>query len=492
MIRRVWLQASVPAVLLGLALLGGSLASVWSVSRLQANLARILSENVASLEAAQELEIRLRHLRLHALLYVLDPSPVRRQLVENDHRAFEAALALARTSAHTSDERRLVAEVEAGYGLYRRELGLASAPAGGRWQREQFLQWADAHPVRHLARPCQELLGLNKQAMAETAGESEALAERARWGMLALGLGGTAGGLLAGVGLARGLRRSVARLEVRVQDLRAQLPQEVATVQLPSGGSLAHLERQLDGVVGQVRDVVARVHAQQQEVLRAEQLAAVGRLAASVAHEVRNPLTAIKMLIGAAVRGPRPGLNQEDLEVMHGEVVRLERTVQNLLDFARPTEPQRRPTDLRDCVGGAVSLVRARAEQQSVAITVRQPESPVVAEVGADQVRAVLVNLFLNALDAMPQGGQLEIALEVGDRGRVRLAVRDNGVGIPPELLGKLFTPFVSSKATGTGLGLSICQRVARQHGGDVIGRNRPDGPGAEFVLTLPSCCDAR
>jgi signal transduction histidine kinase len=108
----------------------------------------------------------------------------------------------------------------------------------------------------------------------------------------------------------------------------------------------------------------------------------------------------------------------------------------------------------------------------------------VVALIDGDQFRAVLVNLLLNALDAMPQGGTAEVSLE-GGRGGVRLVVRDTGSGIPAAVLERLFTPFVSSKPTGTGLGLSTCRRVLQQHGGTITGGNRPGG-GAEFVLTLP------
>jgi signal transduction histidine kinase len=482
MSRRILLQTSAPAVLVGLTLLGVCLAGTWSVSRLQSNLAHILSDNVASLEAAQELEIRLRQLRFHSLLYVADPTAERRKVVEEDHRAFEVALAHARLAAVTDEEHAKVEEIEEGYRLYRAELQ-KGATHGKTFGRDELLRYADAHPVHHLAVPCHQLLRINKEAMNQTARESQSLGEWTRWGMFALGLIGTGGGLIVGLGIARGLSRSVARLEVRVQDVRAQLGHDVATVRLPEGGGFGRLERQLDEVVGQVRAVVAQVHSQQQEVLRAEQLAAVGRLAASVAHEIRNPLTAIKMLVGAALRGS--GLSTEDLRVIHGEVVRLERTVQHLLDLARPSQPRREPTDLGQCVEQAVGAVRVRAEQQGVAVRVEWPEEPVVAEIDGDQFRGVLVNLLLNALDAMPQGGTAEVSLE-GGRGGVRLAVRDTGSGIPPAVLDRLFTPFVSSKPTGTGLGLSTCRRVLQQHGGTITGGNRPGG-GAEFVLTLPS-----
>src|SRR5262249_4117939 len=145
----------------------------------------------------------------------------------------------------------------------------------------------------------------------------------------------------------------------------------------------------------------------------------------------------------------------DDLRVIHGEIARLEQIVQSFLDFARPPTPRRTACDLRDVVAGAVELAQARARQQQVSIAVQSPPTPVPAAVDPDQVRTVLVNLFLNALDAMPHGGRLEVALAPGPDSGACLSVTDTGTGIPPEMAGRLFTPFASSKPTGTGLGLS-------------------------------------
>jgi signal transduction histidine kinase len=222
-------------------------------------------------------------------------------------------------------------------------------------------------------------------------------------------------------------------------------------------------------------------------MLRAEQLAAVGQLAASVAPEVRNPLTAVKMRVELALRprDPKP-LTRDDLRVIHGEVTRLEQTVQNFLSFARLPTPRRSDCDLREVVAQAVELVRARAAQQNVAVTVRCPEAPVPGCVDQDQLRTVLVNLCLNALDAMPQGGRLEVRLEAPPGLETRLAVLDSGGGIPEEMAGRLFTPFASSKPTGTGLGLSISRRIVEEHGGRLTADNRPEG-GAYFTIRLPA-----
>jgi signal transduction histidine kinase len=225
---------------------------------------------------------------------------------------------------------------------------------------------------------------------------------------------------------------------------------------------------------------------QQQQVLRAEQLAAVGRLATGIAHEVRNPLTAIKLLVEGALRphAPRP-LNREQLTVLHGEIVRLEHTVQEFLDFARPPKLCRRTADLREVVEQAASLVRPRAQRQGVHLQTHVPGQPVPAEVDPGQFGAVLVNLFLNALDAQPGGGAVEVNWEPRP-GEVRLAVSDSGPGIRPDILAQLFTPFFSSKPTGTGLGLCISRRVVEEHGGRIAVVNRQEG-GVSVRIVLPA-----
>src|SRR5262249_23694263 len=179
-------------------------------------------------------------------------------------------------------------------------------------------------------------------------------------------------------------------------------------VGLPGVGDLAQVDRLLDAIGSRVREMAARYQQQQEELHRGEQLAAVGQLAASVAHEVRNPLTSIKLLVGAALRGsPGRSLSAEDLQIIHDEVGRLEAKVQWLLDFARPPETLREPCDLRDVIHHALGLIQARIRQLDVQTDVSLPEAPVMANLDRGQVTSVLSNLFRNALDAMPRGGRM-------------------------------------------------------------------------------------
>ena len=225
----------------------------------------------------------------------------------------------AEQTAEQPEERELLESVRAGYQEYRGTLGRGPDPPTGPWSREQLLRWADAHRSKQLEAQCEKLVKFNNESMAETAAASVRIGDRARHLMLLVGLLGPLSGLIGGYLIARGLSHTLTRLVVRMQDLHGAGP---------GGGHPGFEGRNALARPGSAARSRGRAHAavvvqaqeRQQEMLRAEQLAAVGQLAASMAHEVRNPLTSIKLLIGAARLGGDLALSREDLEVMHQEI----------------------------------------------------------------------------------------------------------------------------------------------------------------------------
>jgi signal transduction histidine kinase len=167
------------------------------------------------------------------------------------------------------------------------------------------------------------------------------------------------------------------------------------------------------------------------------------------------------------------------------EVKRLEQTVQTFLDFARLPTPTVATCDLRDLIRQAWELVETRARRQGVKLEVRLPADPVLASVDANQLTTVLVNLFLNALDVVGNGGQVEARLAQDPAGVISLSIVDSGPGIPKEILKRIFEPFATNKPHGTGLGLYLSARILAEHGGAIIAVNRPEG-GACFTIRLP------
>ena len=221
-------------------------------------------------------------------------------------------------------------------------------------------------------------------------------------------------------------------------------------------------------------------------MVRAEELAALGQMAAGMAHELRNPLTAISMLVQLQrEKAEEEGLPAEDLSIIEREIARMEERLNAFIDYARPPRPRWRRIDLGDVAAETLALVQGRAAKHRVEVRLARPTTPVLVEADAEQIGRVLVNLAMNALDAMPRGGRLDVTLSHAPEGFVEMAVEDTGPGVDPKALPRLFEPFFTSKEAGLGLGLPISERIARDHGGRLTASNRPEG-GARFVLRLP------
>ena len=262
----------------------------------------------------------------------------------------------------------------------------------------------------------------------------------------------------------------------------------------PGFVKLAQLVANQIGVAMENNALLARVRLQlvegqrvQRQLVRVSKLSAVGELAAAVAHEVNNPLTGIlgfaELLMGElADDDPR----REEAAVIRDEAVRARSIVRALLEFARPRQPQRTPTNLNDLARSTLELVRFRASEANVRIKAEYGDLPTL-ELDGDAFQQVLLNLFNNAIDAMPCGGKLRIVtLERPDR--VGVVVSDDGVGIDDATRSRIFTPFFSTRSgngAGAGLGLSVGLQIVEGHGGTIDVESEP-GRGSTFTIWLP------
>lgn len=471
-LRLVW-----PVALISLFLLGLCTALAVALFRQQSRLADVQGENISSLRAAADLEESLTD--LIALLQVRVEGAVAL------HGRIEAHLDAIREYADQDKERDLSAKLDASYARY-----LAvweTLPHRGRDGHDTRVREAITILETETLRECQELRQFNSRRIEEAASDYRRVLRELAWGIAGVGASGSVAGLILGYGVARGLSRSIRRLQVQIQDVAGKLGPDRPAIVLTGEGDLDRLDVQMQGLVQRVEEVVARLQQREREVLRAEQLAAVGQLAAGVAHEIRNPLTSIKMLVQAGREGDPPGgLASDDLEVIEREVRRMERSLKTFLDFARPPKPERREIELAPVIRHTLDLVRGRAVKQRVEVRFDPPAEPVRLFADPEMLRQVFVNLALNALDVMPAGGRLEIALEPLAGTWVRAVVRDTGPGVAPEIEPRLFQPFVSSKETGLGLGLVTSRRIVEDHGGTLTTANPPGG-GACFYVRLPT-----
>jgi two-component system NtrC family sensor kinase len=226
----------------------------------------------------------------------------------------------------------------------------------------------------------------------------------------------------------------------------------------------------------------------QAQLVQAEKLAAMGRLTASIAHELNNPLQAIQNCLHLILHRSLQNQKKEQyLRMAQEEVERLISTVQRMLDFYRPSPTQHHATDVRQVIEDVLALAGKRLQRGSV--VVRKDFAPNVPALNAikNQLKQVCLNLVINAIEAMPGGGELRIRTQLSKDGEwASIVFQDQGVGLSQEAMAHLFEPFYTTKSKGTGLGLSVSYSIIEQHGG-TIEVESVEGQGSCFTVKLPT-----
>jgi signal transduction histidine kinase len=296
--------------------------------------------------------------------------------------------------------------------------------------------------------------------------------------------------------VSRAFTRPVTKLAAAAQRVKAgDLDFHVHSAQQNEVGALV---RTFDEMVAGLR----RNRELEEQLQRAERSAVVGRLASGIAHEIRNPLNFMNLSIDhLREKLAAPPASEEAAEVARAEAVnilglikdevgRLNRLVSDFLSYGRPAKLKLREVDLRALLEEVLGLVRAQAEQQgvSVSLAVAESDSPrgrdTSAVVGVEQIKTCFSNLVINAVQAMPEGGQLNVTLAPEEL-HLKITIADTGHGIAPEAMGQIFEPYFSTKETGVGLGLPLTKKLIEDHGGEISVTSEV-GRGTTFTVLLP------
>jgi len=283
------------------------------------------------------------------------------------------------------------------------------------------------------------------------------------------------------------------------------------SVNLLGGGEISELSDTIEKMRGQLADARKAeqlANAQRIEALEklrhSERLATLGQLSAGIAHELGTPLNVIS---GRAKLMTRDGMTAEDLSrsarIIGDQAERMTQIIRQLLSFARREKPRKQPIDLNTVLRGLQPLLNPTAHKQGVSLSIQEAEQPLPTYADPGQLQQVLLNLTLNAIQAMPDGGEIEVSSGVADVTEppervknksarwVKLQVQDQGVGMDEEKLQKIFDPFFTTKdvGDGTGLGLSIVYGIVEEHGGWIDVKSTP-GHGSCFTVYLPEVTD--
>jgi signal transduction histidine kinase len=479
------LRARILILLIALVLttIGGGLVTLWHNEATDALLTNLIDQNVASYHAAEELENALLQQKGYLTYYFLDGNPDWLKEIARYNRAFEEWLEKARKSAYTEAMREIIGQIGVQYHQYviARERVIALYREGKK-EAGAKLHWEIRHQYVEILNLCQRYKVTHEYAISRVRTESQA---RARFinafAMVAVPAVALLGVLLAYI-LIKQILGPIRQLALAATPAApgAQVPDEVKA-----------LSSRVHSLIEDVDQAQTELTRSQEHLVQSGKWAMVGKLAAGVAHSIRNPLTSVNMRLFSLKRSlAMSSSQQEDFEVISEEIRHIDTIVRNFLEFSRPPKLKMQQISPSAVVDMALVLLRYRLESYGVEVKLIRKDRLPEIWADPDQLKEVLVNLVLNACEVMVNGGVITIREEVKKAeprlGRaVVIRVSDNGPGIPESVGAKIFQPFFSTKEEGTGLGLSIASRIIEEHGGR-LELDSTANQGAAFIMTLP------
>lgn len=461
---------------------GGGMLMIWYTLRMEKLLTSVIEEDLAIFQAAKGLETALLNQRGYVSYYLLEEDPEWLKELGRYRQEFTERLKEARSIDRSEIEMERLNQIELEYQAYitnkDRVVELYQSgqhEAGSKLHsqvRDHFfriLTLCDEHIDAHAER-------LNTK-LANTSRESTRLRLMAATGISSAVI---AGALLSFLLISQ-ILGPIRRLTLEA-DRRGDSD--------GSDDEMVALKDRVHDLIEDVDHTHAALEHSRKRLLQSERMAVVGKLAAEVAHSIRNPLTSIKMRLFSLDRTLKlTSTQKEDLDVISDEIRQLENIVQNFLEFSRPPRLKVQKIDVSEIMNMALQLLQKRLERHNVRVTREKRHSLPTIDGDSELLKEVFVNLIVNSCDAMGERGNLIIREEdvvAEHMGRaVRIRIKDTGPGIPESIRDKVMEPFFSTKEDGTGLGLAIAARIVDEHGGQLEFETDED-KGTTFTITLP------
>lgn len=464
--------------------LGGGAFTLWSTYRLSSSFMSVIDTYTASLETALLLETDLALQKGLVSYYAIDGNADWVAQLKRRQESFEGLLVNARRMAAGEEEKTVLARIEAEYARYgeaRRQV-IALCDSGRRAEavselREAHSRYTSIHGL------CEQYRRIQERRIEEARTRFRSRVHAITTAALIAMPGAVVMGILLAYILLTQVLEPIRQLALE--------PDQGASAAGPVVDEVKALKRKVRGLISDMDHTHSQLEQSRERLARSEKWAMVGKLAAGVAHSIRNPLTSVKMRMFSMERTIELSPTQrEDFEVISQEIRHIDTIVRNFLEFARPPTLKMQRVGLSDVVDAALQLMYPRLDSYGVSVEIERKARLPEVQADPDQLREVLVNLMINACEAMGRGGMIVVSEDVAfveNVGRVAvIRVSDNGPGIPRSILDKVFQPFFSTKEEGTGLGLSIAARIVEEHGGSLDVSSK-EGEGAMFIITLPA-----
>ena len=470
----------VNAILLGITLVGAVLM-VWYTYKIEGVFKNIINRNVMIFESAEALGTALMNQKGNLTYFFQDGNQEWLVELARYRTIFENKLEEVKNRVEEPWEKKAVSQIESDYRVYisARDEVIELYRKGDKQKgfalhqnvRQSFFKIIDL---------CDQFKEFHKEKIENAIETSRKEANRLRIIALMAIVSVTLLSLLINFIFARHIMGPIRKLILQVDEEGAG----------KSMNEVDALQRGVMGLIENAEETHQKLKQSQESLLQSEKMALIGKLAAGTAHSIRNPLTSVKLRLFSLNRSAALSNNQrEDLNVISGEIIQINKIVENFLEFARPPKLVMKLMSPSAVVDSAVYLLEQRLRSYHVNLKIKRPGHLSKTLIDPEQLKEVLVNIIINACEAMKKGGiviirEEEIDAEFQKRADV-IRISDNGEGIAEEIREKIFDPFFTTKEEGTGLGLSIAFNIIHEHGGKIEVETKK-GKGTDFTITLP------
>ena len=462
-------------------LLGG-LIMVWYTYRMETLLTELIDKNVAAFEKAEALESALVNQKGFVSYYFLDGNPEWLKHLGEYRQIFRDRLAEARSLVSTEAEKNLIDRIESEYTGYitLKDRVIEFYTTGQREQGAELHKRVRIHFFKVLEFT-EEYKNLYAQKISRIRDTSYAQAKKLR--------------VVAGTAVLLVLILAVFLAFVLVNNILGPLRRLAREADREAGSARSDdevkaLSRSVRGLIENMDHTQTELEKSREHLLQAEKMVLVGKLAAGMAHSIRNPLTSVKMRLFSLDRTLHLSEHQkDDFQVISEEILHIDTIVQNFLEFSRPPKLKMQPISPSEVVDLVLRLLEHRLESYNVEVRLHRQQPLREIQGDPERLKEVLVNVIENACEAMERGGSITIHEEAhsdATLGRVvEIRLADNGPGVPESIKAKILEPFFSTKEEGSGLGLSIATRIVEEHGGRLELTSK-EGEGSTFSIILP------